>query len=282
MKQYDVDPEKLAKVFEHTTTTYKFYWMLALIDATKATAGMRDISFAEMAARMLSKAWIPLNTGLFVFSKEDKLHQLINKLIFNTELRNCDTEERVRNYIISHSKDALVKDIVARMTTYVPYRFLSPWVGANDRHKVMETASQDFGLHRCPYAIFGKAIRINPAWRQYLLDHAPFFESFAKYNLTYYLTRFNDNIILPEEDVMAITADGSATSFNTQMGFAAEGILPYNANQYLEALQKELRLLRSQNKKLHSLLFCASSQGTTNNFNAPIFNQGGTINGNVE
>lgn len=255
MKHYDVDPRKLSEVFDNVSSTYKFYWMLSLLDIVSEGRAHQKVTFAEMVARMISKAWTPLTRGLFSFGKCDKLSARIHQLIFSTELHNCDTEERVRNYIIAHASDPVVAKICDQMTKYVPYRFLYPWLGYNPSNGPIELESQDFDTYRCPYCIEGKSIRINPAWVEYLTDHYEFFSVFAKYLLTYYLMGYNDNIVLPEEICASVTADGSSTSFNHQMGLASEPITTlYEANAQIALLKQQLRNERLSKKTLMSLV----------------------------
>lgn len=272
MREYDVDPQKLAEVFQNTTATYKFYWMLALIDCIRAGKIYQDITFTEMVARMIAKAWAPLTSGMFSFGKGDAMWARVTNLIFATELKNCDTEERVLSYITHHSSDPVVKMIVDKMTNYVPYRFLYPWLGFNERNKPIEIASQDFVKNRCPYSINKKTIKINPAWAQYLMDHADILEGFTKYYLTIFLMKFNDNIVLPEEESLSMTADGSYTSMNSQMGFASEPLPQYETNREIADLKKQvsdlnkiIKILGNNNNFINYGTFVANANNVQQN-----------------
>lgn len=255
MKHYDVDPDKLSEVFKNTTSTYKYYWMLSLLDVVRYGHARKRISYTEMVARMISKAWLPITSGMFAFSKCDKLSARVHTLIFSTELKNCDTEDRVRQYLINHADDLAVKDIVDKLTHYVPYHFLYPWLGTIESKKKLSAESEKQAANRCPYSInyTDKSILINPVWIEYLTDHVDILEAFAKYHLTYYLMKYNDNIVLPDEEAMSVTADGASTSINRKMGFATEPLPQLSTAEEAEMLKKENRSLKHINKVLMEL-----------------------------
>lgn len=251
MKHYNVDPQKLSEVFDNTTATYKFYWMLALLDVVRYGNCNEAITFTEMVARMIAKAWAPLTSGLITFSKMDRLSSRIHRLIFTTELKNCDCEERVCAYIMNNAEDPNVKEVVQQMTKYVPYRFLYPWLGYNPSNKRTEELSNGIFANCCPYSIIGNAIKINKDWIEYLNDHVVILEGFAKYNLTYYLMKYNNNIILPTEEVASATADGMVNTFNSSVGLASEsfpGTLTGNSNtdKLIKQMQTKIKHLERQ------------------------------------
>lgn len=238
MKTYDVDPEKLAKVFDNTTATYKYYWFLALLEQIREGKAYSTITFAEMVAAMIGKAYMPITSGQFSFGKCDALIRRTMSLIYTTELKANDVEEHVRAYIIEHSKDENIKELIAKMTVYVPYRFLYPWVGTKTNGET-SVASQDFETYRCPYSITKKNIRLNPAWIEYFTDHLTFFESFVCNQLQRFLLSYNSNIFYA--DTEAMTAGGYSTSFASQMGFAAEPVVSYDNNHQLAEIEKKYK-----------------------------------------
>jgi len=248
MNTYYNFPEKLSEVFETKTTTYKFYWMLALLDAVKSDEGQRQITFTEMVARMVSKAWVPVTSGLFSFGESDALMSRIHTLIFASELNLKDVEERVCIYLLKHASDPLVKDLVAKMTVYVPYRFLYPWVG-NQSAPLTREASQNYDQYACPYAIMDKAIVVHPQWAEYFRRHSTILRDFTKYNLILYLAKHNNNILLPEEEALNTTADGMSVSSS----FVREQPTAFG-KQSEKNLREENRNLKHQVKETKELL----------------------------
>lgn len=263
MRKYDIDPEKLQQVFHNTTATYKFYWLQALLDVVRSGKAYQDITFNEMVARMISKAWIPLTSGLFTFGKSDKISARIHQLIFTTELRNCDNEDRVRTYLTSHANDESVIDIVDKMTKYVPYRFLYPWLGADLTNKQTAMASSNYEKYECPYCInyAKKQIRLFTPWIDYLNDHLDVYEAFAKYNLFIFLVKYNDNILLPEEESLhTMTADGLGITY----GLVSEAPIPNDISKEIALLKTKLKKEKEGKQVLQGIL---SSLNIQNSFN---------------
>lgn len=258
MKHYDVDPEKLTRVFDNTTSTYKFYWCLALLQQVKEGKAYSTITFTEMVAAMVAKSWNSVTSGTFNFGDFDKLIHRTNKLIKWSELNAKDVEERVERYIVEHADSPLIKDLVDKMTKYVPYRFLYPWIGTMSNAK-SAAASQDFNTYRCPYSIRKNTININPAWVEYLQDHLTILEAFTKYNLQFYLINHNNKILLADNE--AITADGASSSMASQMGMACDTPPAYGKDHTISCLQatikekeKQLKLYSNMFKQISSII----------------------------
>lgn len=253
MKHYDVDPDKLAQVFYNTTSTYKFYWMLALLHQIKEGKAYKCISFTEVVASMIAKAWGPVTCNQFTFGKCDALIKRIWHIIINSELKNNDVEDRVEKYIIAHAEDKEIKEIVEKMTKYVPYRFLYPWIG-NISNGQTAIQSQNFEANRCPYCIIGKNIRFNPAWVDYLVDHIVFLEAFAKLFLNYFLYQYNHNLIFADNDIAMQTADGQSSTLMSSIGLASESPTPYNQSDEVKALRNELKKKQQEYNKIKGYL----------------------------
>lgn len=275
MKTYDVDPGKLTQVFDTTTSTYKFYWLLALMDQIKLGKAYHTISFTEMVASMVGKAWNPITSGLFTFGKCDALIQRVRLLIFKSELRVYDVEERVRKYIAENADEPAVMDLVDKMTKYVPYRFLYPWIGSGSNSD-SAACSRDFATYRCPYEISKKSIRINPAWVEYLTDHRVMIEAFAKMQLQLFLLDRKNNILFADNDFVATTADGSSTSIAIQAGMVAESTPSYSVAK-CDELEKKLKQMEKELIQARQTIYkMASAIGpmTLNNY--------GTLAGSVD
>lgn len=214
------DTAKLEHVFDKTTSTYKYYWMLALLDIVKQGRGHQQITFTEMVARMLGKAWQPLKYGKFSFGKCDAMIKRINRLIECSPLNSTSLEDRARLFIMNNANTRLVADIINEMTKYVPYRFLYPWLGTLSN---TETAIQSQNpLKRCLYRIEGKTITINDIWIHYIVQQEAFLEGFTYDRLFRFLENRNPGFVLPVESSMVKTADGSCqhrylTLFNEQV-----------------------------------------------------------------
>ena len=189
---------KLSQVFDNTSATYKFYWMLGLLDVVNNGNVHQPITFTEMVARMLGKAWQPLLQGRFSFGKCDNLLHNIKHIIMLSPLNLYSFEDKVICYMMSNSRNAIVKDVVKNLTHNVPYRFLYPWIGTcyNSTAELLSRESK----RRCLYSIERDTIKINPIWINYLIIHRNILEGFARHRLNCFLARRNPNFVLPMEN----------------------------------------------------------------------------------
>ena len=199
------DVKKLSQVFDNTSATYKFYWMLGLLDVVNNGRAHLPIPFTEMVARMLGKAWQPLLHGSFSFGKCDKLLHNIDHIIKRSPLNMYSLEDRVVYYMMYNSKNEIVNEVVNNLTRNVPYRFLYPWIGTcyNSTAEILSREPK----RRCIYFIEGDTIKINPIWINYLCLHRNILEGFAIHRLNCFLAKRNPSFVLPLESFFLHTAE---------------------------------------------------------------------------
>ena len=65
-----VSVSKLSSCFRNTSATYKFYWLLAIIESIEA--GKEMIPKNVLYARMIANAWYTVNYFPVSFGKQDK------------------------------------------------------------------------------------------------------------------------------------------------------------------------------------------------------------------
>lgn len=186
--------------------------MLSLLDVVRQGRAYQAISYTEMVARMVSKAWQPLMMGNFSFGKCDALLDRVKEIIVHSPLCINSYEERVYCYIMANKDTELVKEIVMKLTKYVPARFLYPWIGTctNSEAHVMSLVVEK----RCLYSIDGKYVHLNPLWIKYLAEQNYILECFAYHNLNCFLEQRNPDFVLPMESSLMSTADGLHISYN--------------------------------------------------------------------
>lgn len=241
------DKEKLSHLFDNTTATYKFYWMLSLIDIVQQGRSGSTISFDEMVARMISKAWQPAKVGMFDFGKCDSLRKRIDMLIGLSPLNITSMEDRVRCFIISNKDMFIVRKMIKEMTTYVPYRFLYPWIGSCTNTEAEKRSHE--AKRRPLYIITGNTLVINPLWRRYLIENARYLHGWAFERLCHFLHQRNPGFILPDTSDILFTADGTylkTYSLPDNIGIATAAENLHNTT-FLQANQ--LVVLGSMNNK---------------------------------
>ena len=73
-----VSVSKLSSCFRNTSATYKYYWLLAIIESIEA--GKDEIPKKELFARMIANAWFTVNYFHVSFGMQDKLaNELLKK-----------------------------------------------------------------------------------------------------------------------------------------------------------------------------------------------------------
>ena len=111
------------RVFDTTTATYKFYWLLALLDmyVKEQKDEMRAL---DVAARMVAYAWYPTQYFRLSFGKGDSMSKIIPDVALLTGItvddRLEDKSEAISNAI---SEDREVKKKVKILLNNVPFRF---------------------------------------------------------------------------------------------------------------------------------------------------------------
>lgn len=187
---------KLAASFNNTSTTYKFYWLLALIELVED--GETSIYKRKLFARMIGNAWYTVNYFHVSFGKQDLIQQAV-QTIRELEKLTIDCKKTTLVPILENSSLKSTQQTLAHFNKNVPHWFLSPWfnktTGENDtafRNRIY-TLSQNFE-NDCIYALYDDYIIINPKWIEYLKANAKIIKDFIYWNLTLYLQVRNPSV----------------------------------------------------------------------------------------
>lgn len=186
----------LAACFNNTTATYKYYWLLSILQS--AEENKTEISKKELFARMISNAWFTVNYFHVSFGKQDKLQRAI-EVIKDCELLmvDDDREKIFQTLIKTTNRNSLIQ--LQYFNNQVPHWFLSPWFpklkGETDtqQEKKIYLESQNF-TNKSIYALFDESIKINPEWKNYLTDNARVLKDFCYWNLAMFLQIKNPSV----------------------------------------------------------------------------------------
>ncbi len=83
-----LDVSSLAGVFQNTTNSYKFYWFLAILDILQEDGTQLTISKKEIALRMLSRVWYPLDYFKLSFGAQDGFKQVATFISSKIDIDN--------------------------------------------------------------------------------------------------------------------------------------------------------------------------------------------------
>ena len=72
----ELSTSAMNRVFDDTTATYKFYWLLALLDM-HVKEQLDEMLALKVAARMVAYAWYPIEYFNLSFGKGDSMETII-------------------------------------------------------------------------------------------------------------------------------------------------------------------------------------------------------------
>ncbi|MFZ4058009.1 MAG: HNH endonuclease domain-containing protein [Ferruginibacter sp.] len=179
----------LAACFNNTSATYKYYWLLSIIQSVEEEN--LTISKLHLFSRMISNAWYTVNYFHVSFGKQDLIQQVIiqiNKL----ENISIDENQQIVFRKISSTKKLETLNQLWHFNNNVPHWFLSPWFTGMKRKQIYD-ASIGFN-NECLYELHNDKILINPAWKSYLIENARVLKDFCYWNLSLFLQSKNPNV----------------------------------------------------------------------------------------
>ena len=187
-----LDVPRLARIFDKTTATYKFYWFTSIIDLVVREPGKGIYTFSEIIAGMIAQAWYPIHYFRLSFGKADSLEEKILELQRILDIPVDASRDTVTQTILDNLDRPEVRRCLHVFTLNVPYRFLSPWIPKATDAQVEELSRARF--EGCPYAIIGKEIWIDDFWREFLTLNASILKDFTFWNLAIFLQKRNPNV----------------------------------------------------------------------------------------
>ena len=185
--------EKLAACFNSTSATYKFYWLLSIVDALESRIKSEStlIPKKELFARMISNAWYTVNYFHVSFGVQDKLQSAIEAIKISEGL----TIDANKNDIIKkllNTENNITKRELVQFNNNVPHWFLSPWFPGEDKTSIYKKSNQS--PFYCPYALHTDFIDVDILWANYFLLNTAFIRDFCYWNLSLFLQVKNPNV----------------------------------------------------------------------------------------
>lgn len=197
--------QNLSHAFDKTTASYKHFWFISILQIF-ATTRAEKIYVKDIMARMVANAWYPVHYFKLSFGKLDNLFDTVVDL---QRLLNIPIDAKVNevvNVLSRHSDKKEVRNRLMALSTYVPYRFLNPWLCQQSNKLAMKLSqNEEFG---CPYGLYSEEktnelyIYIHESWREYLLLHYRILLDFTYWNLTNFLQVRNPNVPAISEKLM--------------------------------------------------------------------------------
>ena len=161
-----IDTAKLNGVFANKTTSYKYFWFMAIISLAKERSTL-SLSLRTILIRMAAISWGIVLRREVLLGNQDRLKKYLNEIVRKTSLDKYSSEKYVEEYLNEHYHDMEIDRILEPLLNNVPYRFLSPWVKYKTDRIVIEK-SQDPSFDG-PYAIYKRKIVLNYDWKEYFV-----------------------------------------------------------------------------------------------------------------
>jgi hypothetical protein len=187
---------KLASAFNNTSATYKFYWLIAIVEAVEEDR--LNLDKKELFARIISNAWYTVNYFHISFGQQDIIQQAVNTIIITEKIAIDTAKNNILKQLFESQNPITVKSL-NHFNKNVPHWFLSPWFPKinteNDTQyrKRIYSESKTFVNHSL-YALFDDQIKINPEWVSYIKQNGRILKDFCYWNLSLFLQTRNPNV----------------------------------------------------------------------------------------
>ena len=115
---------KLAAIFNNTTTTYKYYWFLSILEQIEI--GKKEITKREIFEGMISQAWYTVNYFHISLGKQDKLQESVED-IRDIENIKINEDRSIIKSKLAQTDNSNTLNLLQHFDANVPHWFLSPW-----------------------------------------------------------------------------------------------------------------------------------------------------------
>lgn len=188
-----IDFKILQKVFDKKATSYKYFWMLAIISLAKESKQL-SISFNDLIIRMAALAWPVVFEYDIDLGSNDMIKSYMEQVVKKTSLIKAASSNVVEKYLLKHYSSQGVDKVLAPLMKNVPYRFLSPWIKYTTDEEVIEkSCSRNFNG---PYAIHSKYIVLDEEWWEYIEENYQEVYDFVKKSFIAYAKKYNNDMKL--------------------------------------------------------------------------------------
>ena len=192
-KRMPIDEKILRTVFDKKTTSYKYFWMMAIISLAKENNHL-SISFNDILIRWAAIAWPIVFEDEIDLGNGDMIKKYLEEVSKKTKLIKAASSKVVENHLKQHYSSQGVDKILVPLLKNVPYRFLSPWIKyTTDEEVVAKSCSNSFsGL----YALHSNYIVLDEDWWEYIEAHYDKICDFIKESFIDYVRKYNDDMKL--------------------------------------------------------------------------------------
>ena len=163
-----IDIKKLDTIFDNKSTSYKYFWFMAIISLAKKKHSL-SLTYKDILIRMAALAWPIVMDYELNLGKQDMLGKYLWEIVRRTSLVQQSPGKYVEFLLDEQYKESSIDCILSPLLNNVPYRFLSPWVKFTSNKDVSDKSKS--GSFDGLYALHTDSIMLNSKWWQYINDH---------------------------------------------------------------------------------------------------------------
>ncbi len=197
--------DKLTSVFNNTTNSYKYFWLLSILEFIKYNSD-KTILVEDLIFEMISNVWYPINYFKLSFGKQDKFAEKIENIKNKYLLSESISKNDLINFLQNKKREKIVQSLISDLKRYVPYRFLTPWFNSNLRG-IKDHLKNKLIIDLCKkyfdavtikplykFSSENNCIIITEDWHEYLSKHLMILQGFTYWHLIEYLQKNNPNV----------------------------------------------------------------------------------------
>lgn len=127
---------RLSRVFNNTVATYKYYWLISILNIHIST-GAKRISIWDIVISMVANAWYPVHYFRLSFGKSDSMYMAIKTIRELTDLPYDASKKLIEETLKDQLDKKEIKAVLRVFTLNVSFRFLSPWIHTSENKDVV-------------------------------------------------------------------------------------------------------------------------------------------------
>ncbi len=179
----------LAGCFNNTSATYKFYWLLSIVQSIES--GKTIVTKRELFAGMVSTACYTVNYFHISFGQQDKLQRAIQNIKVYENLTVDASKASVLERLLNSENTDTIREL-NYFNNQVPHWFLSPWFPGQNQGSIYRD-SQEL-KNKCLFSLHDRFIQVNLSWVNYFLKNAVLLKDFCYGNLVMFLQGKNPSV----------------------------------------------------------------------------------------
>ncbi|MGL4737839.1 MAG: hypothetical protein ACRCW2_10335 [Cellulosilyticaceae bacterium] len=177
--------------FKNLDTSYKLFWLKGILDEVQT--GAQKIPFQKLAIRMIAESWEYVVERGVQFSREDRLHRIVEEVQGAWNISGEITKDEVVK-TLENLWDRQLEHMIEELYEDTPYRFFEPLYakevkGKKERDKNIFLEEKINQSNNLLYKIdrTNKMIQIDKDWAIALKSKAQVVEGIYRDNLAYLL-----------------------------------------------------------------------------------------------